>query len=76
MLEWLAAIAVFVLLLALLPILLRRTKPTRSKGGGSGVMIGIGLVFSMIFDPRVAAATELIDRKKDEREDEESGDKA
>ena len=75
MLEWLVAIAVFVLLVLLLPPLLRRAKPTRSKGGGSGVMIGIGLVFAMIFDPKAAAATELIDRKKDEREDEESGDR-
>jgi hypothetical protein len=73
MLEWLVAIAVFVLLVMLLPPLLRRAKPARSKGGGSGVMIGIGLVFAMIFDPKAAAATELIDRKRDEREDEESG---
>jgi hypothetical protein len=74
MLEWLAAIADFAMLLALLPRLLRRTKPARSKGGGSGVMIGIGLAFAMIFDPKAAAATELIDRKQDEVEDEESGD--
>ena len=75
MLEWLAAIALFVLLLLLLPRLLRRSRATSRNSGGSGVMIGIGLVFAMIFDPKAAAATELIDRKKDEREDEESGDR-
>jgi hypothetical protein len=74
MLEWLAAIGVFVLLVALLPLVLRRTRPTRSNGRGSGVMIGIGLIFAMVFDPKAAAASELIDRKKDQREDEESGD--
>ena len=47
----------------------------RRKGGGSGVWIGIGLAFAMVFDPKAAQATELIERKQDEREDEESGDR-
>ena len=76
MLEWLVAIAAFVLVLALLPPVLRRAKVSRRKvGGGSGVMIGIGLVFAMIFDPRAAQATEIIDQARDESDDEESGDK-
>jgi hypothetical protein len=74
MIEWLVAIAALLVFLALLPRMLRRPKTARRKGGGSGVMIGIGLVFAMIFDPKAAAATELIDQKKEEREDEESGD--
>jgi len=74
MLEWLAALVVLALCLALLPRMLRRTKTARRKGGGSGVWIGIGLAFAMVFDPKAAQATELIDRKQDEREDEESGD--
>ena len=75
MLEWLAAIAVLLVFLALLPSMLGRFKPKPRKGGGSGVVIAIGLVFAMIFDPKAGAATELIDRTKDEREDEESGDR-
>jgi hypothetical protein len=75
MLEWFVAIAVFVLLLALLPGLLRRTKAPRAKGGGSGVWVGIGLAFAMVFDPKAGQAIELIERKQDENEDEESGDK-
>ena len=76
MLEWLVAIAVLVLLLALLPQMLRWTRPRpRKGGGGSGVIIGIGLVFAMLFDPKAAQTTELIEKKQDESEDEESGDK-
>lgn len=75
MLEWLAAIAVFVLFLALLPRMLRRTKTPRAKGGGSGVWVGIGLAFAMVFDPKAKQTIELIDSKQDEREDEESGEK-
>jgi hypothetical protein len=75
MLEWLVAIAAFVLVLALLPPVLRRARASRRKvGGGSGVMIGIGLVFAMIFDPKAAQAIELIEKKQDECEDSESGD--
>jgi len=75
MLEWLAAVAVLGLFLVLLPRMLRRTKATRPKGGGSGVWVGIGLVVAMIFDPKTTQTTELIARKQDEREDEESGEK-
>ena len=75
MLEWLLAIAALVLFLALLPRILRRAKPVRAKGGGSGVWVGIGLAFAMVFDPKSAQTIELIDRKQDESEDGESGDK-
>ena len=76
MLEWLAAIAVFLAFLALLPRMLRLAKAARPKGGGgSGVLIGIGLAFAMVFDPKAKQAIELIDRKQDESVDEESGDR-
>ncbi|HVG81064.1 MAG TPA: hypothetical protein VNB28_02170 [Methylomirabilota bacterium] len=75
LMQWIVAAAVFACLLLLLPYLLRRTKRAPSKGGGSGVMLGIGLVFAMIFDPRAAQATEIIDQARDESDDEESGDK-
>ena len=54
--------------------MLRRTRPAaRKAGGGSGVMIGIGLAFA-VFDPRAAQAIEIVDQKQDENEDGESGD--
>lgn len=74
MLEWLVAIAVLVLALALLPALLRRGKAGLSKRGGSGVWVGIGLGVAMIFDPKVAEATEIVESKKDETEEDDSGD--
>ena len=75
MLEWLVAIVVFVLLLAMLPPMLRQNRAkSRKRGGGSGVMIGIGLVFAMAFDPKATQAAELIENKQDESEDSESGD--
>jgi hypothetical protein len=75
MLEWLIAIAALGLFLALLPRMLRRAKAApRKGGGGSGIMVGIGLAFAMVFDPKAAQAMEVVDRKQDESEDEESGD--
>jgi len=74
-LEWLVAIAALVLFLALLPRMVRRMKAApRKGGGGSGVMIGIGLAFAMVFDPKAAQATEIVEKKQDESEDGESGD--
>ena len=76
MLEWLIAIAVLGVFLALLPRLLRRTKAAARKGGGwSGVVIGFGLAFAMLFDPKTTQAMEVADKKQDESEDEESGEK-
>jgi hypothetical protein len=74
MLEWLLAIAALLVFLALLPRVLRRPKAKQRKGGSSGVMVGIGLAFAMVFDPKAAQAIELIDEKREEAEDEESGD--
>jgi hypothetical protein len=74
MLEWLAAAAVLIVSLALLPRVLGRAKHGRRASGGSGVWVGVGLALSMVFDPKTSETTELIDRKADERHDEESGD--
>ena len=76
MLEWLIAIGVLGGLLAVLPLMLRRTKrATRKLCGGSGIMIGIGLGLAMVFDPKLTQATEVVDDKQDEGEGEESGEK-
>lgn len=74
MLEWLAALAVFVLLLALLPGMLRRTKAKVAKGGGSGIWVGIGLGLAAMFDPKIVQAMEIVEQKKGEAEEDESGD--
>jgi len=78
MLEWLVAVAVLLLFLLLLPRMLRRDKAQpRKSGGGSGVMVGIGLAFAMVFDPKAAQAIEVIDQKNDlgDSEDGQSGEK-
>jgi len=76
MLEWLAAFAVLLVFLSLLPRMLRRTRASARKvGGGSGVMVGIGLAFAMVFDPKLTQAMEIADKKQDESEDGESGEK-
>ena len=74
MIEWLIAAAVMLGLLALLPVLLRRTARAARKPGGSGVVIAIGMVFAMIFDPKAVVATEQIQKRADLGEDEDSGD--
>ncbi len=74
MLEWLAAIGVFALLLALLPLLLRRTKAGLARGGGSGMWAGIAFGLATIFDPKIAQAMEIVEQKKEEAEEDESGD--
>ena len=76
MLEWLLAIATLGVFLALMPPMLRRAKAAQRKsGGGSGVMIGIGLGLAMIFDSKATQAMEVVDKKQDESQDEESGEK-
>ena len=77
--EWALAAAILLASLALLPRLLGRAKaaPPHKSGGGSGVMIAIGIAFSMIFDAKASQAIELIQRKKDIGDSEagENGDK-
>lgn len=75
MLEWLLAAAILIAVIAILPRVLARTKRNRRTSGGSGIVIAIGMALSMIFDAKSSHAVEMIDRKADEKEDEESGDK-
>jgi hypothetical protein len=75
MLEWLAAAAVLIVSLWLLPWMLGRARRAQRASGGSGVWVGVGLALSMVFDPKSAPAIELVDRKEDERQEEESGDR-
>ena len=75
MLEWLLAAAILIAVIAILPRVLARTKRNRRTNGGSGIVIAIGMALSMIFDAKSSHAVEMIDRKADEKEDEESGDR-
>ena len=76
MIEWLAAAAILVGVITLMPSMLRRARRNRRASAGSGVWIAVGLAVSMIFDAKSSHAIEMIERKKDEQEDEESGDKS
>ena len=75
MLEWLLAAAILIAVIAILPRMLTRAKRNRRSSGGSGIVIAVGMALSMIFDAKSSHAVEMIDRKKDEQEDEESGDR-
>ena len=75
MLEWLAAIAVFALFLALLPRMMRSTKASLRKNSSTGVLVGFCLAFGMVFDPKASQSSEVTEKLQDEREDEESGDR-
>jgi hypothetical protein len=75
MLEWLAAAAVLIVSLWLLPWMLDRARRAQRASGGSGVWVGVGLALSMVFDPKSSAAVEQVDRKGDEQQDEEAGDR-
>ena len=75
--EWLVAIVVFCLALALLPPLLRQIRKSASKGTAGGVMMGLGLAFMTIFDPAKAESVKELRQRKDlgETDQHESGDK-
>lgn len=77
MIGWLTAAAVLLACLWLLPRMLRRAKAVPRKSGGPGVIMAIGIAFSMIFDAKASQAMEIIDRKKElgDSEDGESGER-
>jgi hypothetical protein len=77
MFEWLLALGLVALFLAALPRILRRTKSSLRKNGGSGMVVAIGIAFSAIFDPKSTQAMEIVETKKDIGDSEagESGEK-
>jgi hypothetical protein len=69
--QWLIAIAVFVLLMLFMPSAVRfAIKSARGKRGLGGATLALGIAFAFIFDPPKAAAIENI-QKKNENGDEE-----
>jgi len=71
--DWVISAAVFIAALAQLPALLSRSRKSRRKGTAGGVMIGLGLAFMTIFDPGRSETVEEVRRRRDEKEDDESG---
>jgi len=68
--QWLIAIAVFVLLMLFMPSAVRfAIKSARGKRGLGGATLALGIAFAFIFDPPKAAAIENI--QKNEEGDEE-----
>jgi hypothetical protein len=63
----LAAIAVFVGLLSLLPLAMRRLKAEK-HGRLAGVAMAVGFAFSALFKPAKGEATVEIDRQKQRRD--------
>ena len=76
--QWLVAIAAFLLLILILPAAVRfATKSARGKRGLGGATLALGIAFAFIFDPPKAAAIENIQKKNDagdEEQDDESPD--
>jgi hypothetical protein len=71
--QWLIAIAVFVLLMLFMPSAVRfAAKSARGKRGLGGATLALGIAFAFIFDPPKAAAIENI--QKEEEGDEEQKD--
>jgi hypothetical protein len=71
--QWLIAIAVFVLLMLFMPSAVRfAIKSARGKRGLGGATLALGIAFAFIFDPPKAAAIENI--QKEEEGDEEQKD--
>src|SRR5690606_20834295 len=51
----------------------RQTKRNLARRGRSGIRVGIGLGLASLFDPTILETIEIVGQKKDEAEDEESG---
>jgi len=73
LIEWLLAALLFAGALALLPALLRRSRKSRRKGTAGGIIMGIGFAFMTLFDPAKSEAVEVIRRRSDAEEEDESG---
>jgi hypothetical protein len=66
--EWIAALVVLGLTLALLPAALRATKrSSKAKGRLGGAVMAIGLAFWAVLDPPSKTATEEIEKNKGRR---------
>jgi hypothetical protein len=61
--EWIGAGLILIIVIATIPATLRWGR-RNAKGNAAGLMLGIGAMFSALFDPAKAQATEELDRTK------------
>jgi len=72
--QWLIAIAVFVLLMLFMPSAVRfAIKSARGKRGLGGAALALGIAFAFIFDPPKAAAIEDVQKNEEGDEEQEDG---
>ena len=71
--KWLVAICIAIVGLLAMPMVISAAKKSaRGKGRLAGASLMIGLAFSAIFDPKMAAAIENIEKQKEIGEEEET----
>jgi hypothetical protein len=64
--KWLIAICITLVGLLAMPAAIAAAKESmRGKGRVAGAALSIGLAFSAMFDPKIAAAIENIEKKKE-----------
>ena len=61
--EWIGSGLIVIATIASIPATLRWGR-RNAKGNAAGFMLGIGAIFSTLFDPAKASATEELDRTK------------
>ena len=61
--EWIGSGLIVMGMIAAIPATLRWGR-RNAKGNAAGFMLGIGAIFSTLFDPAKASATEELDRTK------------
>jgi hypothetical protein len=70
-LEWILAAGLFALLMWVTAALLAKARRNPRKSGGGGFVIALGMIFASVFDPAKAAASEIVQKKRDTEGSEE-----
>jgi hypothetical protein len=70
MLEWILAAGIFALLMWATAAFLAKSRRNPRKSGG-GFVIALGMIFASVLDPGRAAASEIVEKKRDTEGSEE-----
>jgi hypothetical protein len=65
MLEWILAAGLFALLIWVTAAFLTKARRNPRKSGGGGFVIALEMVIASVFDPARAAASEIVEKKRD-----------